>query len=72
MADVPADAPLTIPLDDPTVATAGVALCHVPPAVALLSVVVPDTHTESVPVIAAGTGFTVIVATDIQPDAVVV
>ena len=41
------------------VALAGVALLHVPPAVALLSVVVEPTHTLVVPVITAGSGLTV-------------
>ena len=41
------------------VATAGVALLHVPPAVALLSVVVEPTHTLVVPVMAAGNGLIV-------------
>jgi len=41
------------------VATAGEALLHVPPAVALLKVVVELTHTLIVPVMAAGSGLTV-------------
>ena len=38
---------------------AGEALLHVPPAVALLKVVVDPTHTLVVPVIAAGSGLIV-------------
>jgi hypothetical protein len=49
------------------VATAGVALLHVPPAVALLNVVVALTHTLVVPVMAAGSGLTVTVVVTAQP-----
>ena len=38
---VPAAAPVTKPVDTPTVATDGSVILHVPPAVALLSKVVP-------------------------------
>ena len=66
MTDVPAVTPVTTP---PTVivATAGVALLHAPPAVALLKVVVALTHTLVVPVMAAGSGFTVTVVVTAQP-----
>ena len=53
------------------VATAGVALLHVPPAVALLSVVVEPTHTLVVPVMAAGSGLTVTVAVTAHPVGIV-
>ena len=42
-------------------------LLHVPPVVASASVVVEPTHTDAVPVIAAGSGFTVTIAFDWQP-----
>lgn len=51
--------PVTIPVE-PTVATDGVPLLHVPPAVASFNVVVKPTHTLAVPVIASGVVFTVI------------
>ena len=54
MIDVPAVTPVTTP-PAVIVATAGVALLQVPPAVALLKVVVELTHTLVVPVIAAVT-----------------
>jgi hypothetical protein len=66
MTDVPAVTPVTTP-PAVIVATAGVALLHVPPAVALLKVVVALTHTLVVPVIAAGSGFTVTVVVTAQP-----
>jgi hypothetical protein len=56
--DVPEDTPVTTPVPATTVATAGVALLQVPPAVASLSVVVDPAQTLVVPVIAAGNGFT--------------
>ncbi len=61
MVVVPAETPVTIPVDEPMVATAGVLDDHVPPGVASASVVVPVTHTVNVPVIGAvvAPGFTV-------------
>jgi len=67
MFDVPPDTPVTIPLDEPTVAFAPWLLNQVPPASVLDSVVVAPWHTVSVPVIAAGNGFTVTIAVLIQP-----
>jgi len=61
-----ADTPVTIPVDEPTVALVTALLVHVPPASALESVVVPPTHTEAVPVIAAGNGNTVTCVVAIQ------
>jgi hypothetical protein len=58
---VPAVTPVTTPVPVATVAIAGLALDHVPPAVALLSVVVRPGQTINVPVIAAGAVFTVTV-----------
>jgi hypothetical protein len=57
--DVPEATPVTIPVDEPTVATPVVPLVHVPPEGVELSVVVSVAHTEAVPVILVGTGFTV-------------
>ena len=50
MVDVPADTPVTMPLAEPIVATAGVLLLHVPPVVMLERVVVAPIHVVSVPV----------------------
>lgn len=66
MVAVPAEAPLTTPLEAPIVATAGLLLLHVPPVTALLSVVVPPTQIVVVPVI-ADVGLTVSVAVEKQP-----
>ena len=57
--EVPPDTPVTTPVPATTVATAGVALLHVPPAVASASVVVEAWHTVVVPVMTAGNGLTV-------------
>jgi hypothetical protein len=59
MFDVPAAIPNTSPVVDPIVAFDGSLLCHVPPVVVLLSVVVAFTHIAAVPVIAAGAGLIV-------------
>lgn len=62
---LPAATPVAIPVDEPTVATAVLLLLHVPPVVALFSVVVAPTHAESVPVIVPavdGAAFTVAIA----------
>src|SRR5665647_2384158 len=65
--DVPPDTPVTTPVPATTVATAGVALLHVPPAVASANVVVKPTHTFVVPVITAGKGLTVTVVVTKHP-----
>ena len=57
--DSPADWPVTTPDPGTTVATAGVSLLQVPPAVASLKVVVEPWHTVKVPVITAGKGLTI-------------
>lgn len=54
MVAVPIELPVTSPVLLPTVATPTVPLVHVPPVVALLSVVIEPTHTVAVPVMAAG------------------
>ena len=56
----PVSTPVTIPVPEPTVATPGLALLHVPPLPELKEVVAPW-HTLSVPVIAGGAAFTVTV-----------
>lgn len=60
---VPVAIPVTIPVEDPTVATPGVLLVHVPPGVACDSVVVEPTQVVSEPVIGPGvvTTFTVVI-----------
>ena len=67
MVAVPVDTPVTIPVVAPTVAVAVLLLLHVPPVVGSLSVVVAPMHTTAVPVIAAGSGFTVTVAVFVHP-----
>jgi hypothetical protein len=56
---LPVPAPVTIPLLEPTVATARSLLLHVPPVVASVNVIVDPTHTKDAPPIEAGKGFTV-------------
>jgi hypothetical protein len=53
MVDVPAVMPVTSPVVLPIVATAGVALLHVPPPMASLSVLVAPTHIPVMPVMGA-------------------
>jgi hypothetical protein len=62
MVAVPADTPVTIPVDEPTVATRSLLLIHVPPDIALLKVVVNPVQTPLVPVMAGGLIETVAVA----------
>jgi len=61
MVAVPPLTPVTTP-EPLTVATDSLLLLHVPPPVALLSVVVASGHTVNVPAMAAGTA---IIITDI-------
>ena len=58
---MPADTPVTIPVDASTVATEGEPLVHVPPAVVFARVVVVPTHADVIPVMTVNTGgaFTV-------------
>lgn len=58
MVAVPAETPVTTPVEEPTVATPVLPLLHVPNNVASSSVVVELTHTVIVPVMAAGSGLT--------------
>jgi hypothetical protein len=64
---VPADTPVTTPVVKSTVATDVLVLVHVPPVVALLSVVVDATQVNSVPVMEAGGGLTVTTAVARHP-----
>jgi len=50
---VPSDTPVTTPEAMPTVAISVLPLCHVPPGVGLLSVIVYPTQTDVAPVVAA-------------------
>jgi len=68
---LPADAPVTSP-DASTVAIAGNALLHVPPEVAFVTIAADPTHTFVAPPIAAGSAFTVTVAVERQPVALIV
>jgi len=62
---VPALIPVTIPVE-PTEAPPE--LLHVPPAVASVIVIVdPPAHTTELPLIAAGSAFTVAITTERQP-----
>ncbi len=64
---VPAAMPVTMPVEEPIVAIVVVLLLHVPPAIGLLSAVVPPGHTLAVPVMAGGGGITVTVVVIAQP-----
>ncbi len=55
---LPADTPVTIPVEEPIVAVPVLLLLHVPPAVASARVTVDPVFTVAVPVIAAGEAFT--------------
>jgi hypothetical protein len=59
MVVVPAATPVTIPVEEPTVATGETVLAHVPPLVASVKVIEDPTHTVLLPVIAAGAAVTV-------------
>jgi len=56
--EVPAETPVTIPEEEPTVATEGLPLLHVPPPVPV-SIIEDPTHTLPGPVMAPGVGLTV-------------
>ena len=62
MLAVPAVMPDTIPVPAPIVATAVLLLLQVPPVLVVLRVVVCPTHALVLPVMAAGSGFTVATA----------
>lgn len=59
MVAVPEAMPVTTPVDAPTVATEGLLLLHVPPAVASANVTVDPIHTAVLPLIADGRALTV-------------
>jgi hypothetical protein len=59
---VPAETPVTIPVNIPTDAIEMSLQLHVPPIVALLHVMVSPAHTVDAPKISAGIGLTVTVA----------
>ena len=61
MIEVPGEMPVAIPEEAPMVATAVLPLVHVPPEGVEFSVVVWPTQTVNGPVIAVGSGLTVIV-----------
>ena len=67
METVPAVAPVTAPVAEPTDALLFPAT-HAPPAVLLLNEVVALTQTDAIPVTDAGIGLTVTVADAIQPE----
>lgn len=66
MVALPPVTPVTIPVDEPTVAIAVLLLAHVPPPASLRVVVLPA-HTVATPVIAPGSGLTVTVVIRMQP-----
>ncbi len=63
---MPGDAPITIPVAPPTVATAGLPLLHTPPLTELASVVTKPTQVLGLPVLGANE-LTVIALVVIQP-----
>lgn len=65
--EVPAIFPVTIPEDEPMVATIVLLLVHVPEPDELLRTDVPPMQTFILPDIVAGEGFTVTVVTTLQP-----
>ena len=64
---MPSVMPVTVPVDEPIVATPGLLLLQTPPEVASVNVVVIPTHTLVVPPIAAGFGLTVTVVVTKDP-----
>jgi len=65
---VPPVTPLTIPVAEPTVATAVLLLLHAPPVTVLLNVVVVPGHALAVPVMVDGAALTVTTAVAVLPD----
>ena len=65
---MPAAMPVTTPEDEPTVAVEVLLLLQEPPETDSIKVVVRPAHTVVVPVIAAGTAFTVIAVVRVQPE----
>lgn len=67
MTAVPGEIPVTMPVLKPIISIVGLLLLHIPPAVISLSVVDAPGHIVVLPVIVAGTGFTVIPDELLQP-----
>ena len=69
---VPAEMPVTIPVEPMVPIVVGLQL-HVPPGVASASGLVLPVHALAVPVIGAGAAFTVtvVVTTEVQPEELV-
>lgn len=67
MVAVPAETAETAPEADPTVATPGLLLLHVPPDIAFIRDVALPAQIEVVPEIDEGVAFTVIVISAAQP-----
>jgi hypothetical protein len=63
----PTDTPVTIPEEEPIVATAGLLLLHVPPGVGSVIVAVSPEHALAGPLIARGAAFTVTIMDVAQP-----
>lgn len=63
----PVFTPVTIPLDEPTVAMIRLLLAHVPPGVELLSVTDEPIHSVLEPVMPGGGAFTVTCLVALQP-----
>jgi hypothetical protein len=64
---IPVETEVTIPLPKPTVATEGVPLVQLPPAVAFESAVVSPRQISKSPVIGGGAGLTVTMMKVVQP-----
>jgi hypothetical protein len=67
MVTVPEETPVTIPVEEPTVATAVLLLIQVPPNVVSLNVAVDPEQIPETPAIAPGEGLIVTVALTEQP-----
>ena len=65
--DVPADMPVTTPVEEPTAAVVGALLVQVPPVALLLNVVDRPAHMDAVPTIAEGGALTTMVVEEMQP-----
>ena len=64
---MPADTPVTIPVEVPAVAMVGDTLPQVPPPLASVSVIVAATHTVDGPLTGEGSALTVKVLVRVQP-----
>lgn len=67
---VPADIPVTTPVNDPTVATVVLPLVQVPPGTVSVNAVVSPTQIFNTPSIGPGGRFTVSTKVTLQPDMV--